>query len=455
MFYPLMKDVPCSFTLHKNQLQDFNSFFYGGSLTKWFTFDAVTTDTLVTIDVKLKPVFSFIDGFKNSAYYRNGFNYNHPVFSLKAITNPDSLAAINAPMLTKEACRSLFNVPDSVYLFYSFDQSSNDPFSRTNLFVRHLFYNHHQSSYTLMSLDTMGQFMDSITVCSFTDTTTSYDFSFAIPSALQVIRQTIVHKPDYYFKEKHAEIKRIYSAPDGELYNWTDTIIAPEKHCQPIPSDSVFEMRRHLDLITHVIPLPLGMEYNLKRFLRDAFNASTREIFTMGEPGLNLFFMVNAIRYKESSPGIVLASGEDMFLSIFDKQGRVSDAREISRVEITNSESPTVNTYGKLGPQLTTYLINDYPVRDTLDEWKVERSKIITSRRNQPLLTVPFGNLDQYFPFKDEKHFDGDIIGQRYNEIGSFPDSIFRCIEEVVKLNGGYLPTGNYSITHASNGLTY
>ncbi len=455
VFYPLMKDVPCSFTLNKSQLHDFTRHFYSGSLTKWFTFDATTTDTLVNIDIKLRAAYSFIDGFNNSAYYRNGFNYNNPIFSLKAITNPDSLAEISAPMLTNEACKRLFNIPDSVYLFYTFDHYSPEPLARKRLFINHLFYNHHRSNYTLMSLDTMGQFMDSITVCTFKDTASTYDFTFAIPSALQVIRHTIVRKPDYCFKEEYNEIKRIYSAPDGRFYDWTDTIISPEKHCQPIPHDSVFTMHGYQEMRQNAIPLPLSMETSLKRSLIDAYNATTRDLFTIAEPALNLFFLVSAIQYKESAPVIVLGSGEDTFLATFDKNGRVSDAREMSKVEITNSESSFENCFGKLGPQLTMYLLIEYGSMDTLDEWKVERSKIITSSRNQPLLTVPYGNLDPYFPFKDEKQFDDDKIGQRFSERGSFPDTIFKCIDEVVKLNGGYLPIGNYSITHASNGLTY
>ncbi len=69
VFYPLMKDVPCSFTLNRSQLRDFTKHFYSGSLTKWFTFDASTTDTLVNIDIKLRAAYSFIDGFNNSSYY--------------------------------------------------------------------------------------------------------------------------------------------------------------------------------------------------------------------------------------------------------------------------------------------------------------------------------------------------------------------------------------------------
>ncbi len=454
VFYPLMKDVPCSFTLNRSQLRDFTKHFYSGSLTKWFTFDASTTDTLVNIDINLRAAYSFIDGFNNSSYYRNGFNYNNPIFSLKAITNPDSLSAISAPMLTNEACKALFNVPDSVYLFYSFDEYSNDPFSQRSLFVRHLFYNHHRSTYTLMSLDTMGQFIDSISLCTIKDTSSSYDFSFAIPSALQVIRHTQTRRPDqYYFKEEYTETKRIYSAPHGRFYDWTDTIISLEKHCQPIPQDSVLTMRRYQEVKQNAIPLPLGMEYNLKRFLIDSYNLTTRDLFTITAPALNLFFLGSAIPYKESAPGIVIGSGEETFLAIFDKNGKVSDAKEMSRVEITNSESPFAYCIGKLGSQLNIYLLNDYT--DTVDEWKVIQSKIMTTRKNQPLLTVPYGDLDQYFPFKEERVFEDSIISQRYNEVGSFPDSIFRCIDEVVKLNGGYLPTGNYSITHASNGLTY
>lgn len=455
-FYPLMEDVPCSFTLKTTQLKDFTSHFYSANLTNWFSYTAEVVDTVVKIEVRLREAYNFIKSFENNSYCRrNGYRFNNGENFLKAVFNPDTLLAASAPMLTKEACMSLFQVPDSVYLFHSFEQYAKPSHVRRSEYIQHIFYNHSKSSYTLMTLDTIGQLLDSINLCANQDTNKSYEFRFALPGALQVIQHTTTRKRGYAFQTDIEEINRIYTTPDGRIYDWTDTIFSPAVHCQALRPDSVLAWRDYSIMVEKAIPLPLGMESKLKKYLTDSYNSSTRDIYLMGGPWMDLFYILNSIPFDGSAPGIVLGGGYFVYLALFDQHGNVEDAKSMSRVEVTNSEDRWKSTEAKLGADQHIYLINDYPARDTVDEWKIERSKIISLRHQQPLLTVPYGYLDQYFPFKDVNVFNMEEIGHRYEDLLSFPDSIYACIAEAAKLNGCYLPTGNYSITHASNGLTY
>jgi|GEM_PF-6586271 len=456
-FYPLMKDVPCSFTLKQNQLGDFNSYFYSGRLSNWFSYTAVLVDTVVNIDIKLREAFNFIDGFENNSYYsRYGYNTSNGVNFLKAVFNPDTLSAAYAPKLNKAGCKSLFNVQDSVYLFHSFDQYSKPYDVRRSDYIQHIFYNHLRSTYILMSLDTMGHLLDSINLCTNRDTaTTSYEFRLSLPSVIQVIQHTTTHNRGHAYKVDIEEIKRIYTSPDGHIYDWTDTIISSAEHSQALRPDSVLSYLDYSIMIDKAIPLPLGMESKLKKYLTDAYNVNTRDMYMMSGPWMDLFCIINKIPFDNSATGIVLSSGELVYLAIFDQHGNVHDGKEMSHVEVTNSEERLKNTQGKLGANQHIYLIHDYPHIDTIDEWKIERNKIVSLGHQQPLLTVPYGYLDQYFPFKDVKVFDMEEIGKHYPDLLNFPDSIYACIAEAAKLNGTYLPTGNYSITHTSHGLTY
>lgn len=455
-FYPLMEDVPCSFTLKTTQLKDFTNYFYSGNLTNWFSYTAEVVDTVVKIEVRLREAYNFIKSFQDNSYYRrNGYRFDNGVNFLKAVFNPDTLLAASAPMLTKEACMSLFQVPDSVYLFHSFEQYAKPSHVSRSAYIQHIFYNHSKSSYMLMTLDTIGQLLDSINLCANLDASRSYEFRFVLPCAIQVIQHTTIRKPGYAYHTDIEEIKRIYTTPDGRIYDWTDTIISPAVHCQVLRPDSVLAFRDYSIMVDKATPLPLGMESKLKKYLSDSYNSNRRDIYLMGESWIDLFYIVNSIPFEESAPGIVLMGGDFVYLSIFDEHGKVSDAKNMSRVEVTNAETQWKITAGKLGADQRIYLINNYPAIDTIDELKIERNKIVSLRQKQPLLTVPYGYLDQYFPFKEVTVFNMEEIGHHYNDLLSFPDSIYVCISEAAKLNGGYLPTGNYSITHASNGLTY
>lgn len=453
IFYSLLKDVPCSFKLKSDQLKDFSDFFNSFPFTQWFAFNSVLEDSLVRIDVRINPSFSFVDSFHQQSYFRSGYSFSGQVFTLKAISDPDTLSVRHIPMLNKRACRSLFNQPDSVYLFYSFPQKL-DPYNpnKVNWSWRHLFYNHHRASYVWMSIDTSGQIIDSVTLCTYPDTNSSFEFLIPTLSAIQVIRQNRWKLPNNDYKEISYEEKRFYIEPEGKIHDWTSPSISMEKYCQSIPEDSTFNHHMMNYTWVEAVPLPLDLEVQVNKVLLDSYNAHTKQILAWPDINGGLRYFLNSIQFMNGTTGIIIGSLDQSMLVVFDKSWKVRDAGYISYVENNAMES---YAFGRLSPDLHIYRINNYVDMDTLDEWVIERNKIISVTRKQPMLTVPYSDLDQYFPFKEVREFDMRVIGNRFPETNYFPDSVSECLNEVMKLNGDAFYGRNYSVTHASNGLTY
>lgn len=431
VFAPFLKNVPCSFKLKSDQLKGFTDFFITFGFTQWFAFDSVLEDSMVQIDVRINPSFSFVDSFHDQSYYRSGYSFSGQVFTLNAISDPDTLSVRHIPMLKKEACRSLFNQPDSVYLFHSFKQELN-PYKK-NLSWHHIFYNHLKQSYVWMHLDTSAQIIDSVTLCTYTDSTSFFEFLIPIQSSVQVIRHNRLKLPNNYYKENIIEEKRFYIDPEGRIHDWTSPSISIEKYCQSIPEDSTFD--NHLMGITWVeaVPLPRDLEINVEKVLSDSYNADTKRILTRFDNTTGLYYFLNSIQFQNGTTGVIVGSIDQSILVLFDENWKVRDAKYLSFAE-SNSWEPYA--FGRLSADLHLYLINNYEDMDTLDEWVIERNKIISVTRKQPMLTVPYSDLDQYFPFKDVREFDMRVIGNRFPETNYFPDSIFECINEVMKLNG-------------------
>jgi len=453
VFAPLLEDVPCSFMLNSDQLKDFTDFFNSFGFTQWFAFESVLEDSMVQIDVRIKTSFSFVDTFYHQSYYRNGYSFDGQVFTLKAISDPDSLSFRHIPMLNVEACRSLFNQTDSVYLFYSFKQELK-PYNpnKENWSWYHIFYNHHIGSYVWMSFDTSAHVIDSITLCTYTDTTSFFEFLIPTLTAIQVIRHNRLKLPNNYYKETSFEERRFYIAPGGKIHDWISPSISIEKYCQSIPADSTFD--HHMKNYTWVeaVPLPLDLEVKVKKVLLDSHNADTKRILVRPDINGGLYYFLYSIQFMNGTSGIVIGSLGQSMLVVFDKNWKVRDAGYISYVESNVLDS---YAFGRLSSDLHVYRINNYQEMDTLDEWKIDNNKLISVSGIQPLLTNPIADLDQYFPFKEVREFDMQVIGERYNESVLFPDSISECLKEVMKWNGDAIYGRNYSVTHTANGLAY
>ncbi len=458
VFYPLMKNVPCSFALKPEQLHDFIDFFYSGSFTIWFNYNIAGTDSLVHINISIKPTFGFIKNFLNNSYYRfrNNIDYSPPCIT--AITNPDSLSEMNIPMLTQESCKSLFNESDSVYLFYSLEHYSKPSVYFPRLMLQHLFYNHHQKSFVLMSLDTLGQLIDSMTLFNLTDSTSKFVLRFPIPSAIQVIKHTTQRKQDYYFTEDSFEIKRIYTSISGKIYNWTDTMISLDKYSYKIPFDSTFDKQLHWDTLMAAVPLPLNSELIIKKYQLDTYNTHSKNLYFGNRPSLDLYSIDYSIQFDNKIHGIVFDVKDESFLALFNEDGVIQDTRNMSQNEVFLPEHTWTNSHGKLSSNHRIYLIDIHNQTDTMDGWEIKENKIVSLFQKTRILTFPYGYLDDYFPAVNEKIFDFENLNTAFSfeENGkSFPDSILTCIQEVAKMNGTNFYGKNYSIHHTSNGLTY
>lgn len=458
-YFPLMKEVPTTFTLSANKLSEFDEFFKGFRYSIWFNYESEKLDTFVRINIKINRAFSFINRFENKSYSRFGYNYLESILFIREYTNPDSLAARSIPMVTREACRTLFNVEDSVYLIHSFSHYSNRmdyPYSVQPI-LQHLFYNHPQKTFIWMTMDTTSnRVIDKETLCSIPDTNTYFVFRFPIPSALQIIQHTIDRMPDLSFIEDSFELKRIYTSITGNIFDWTDTIVSLVKLSNPFPRDSIMDSRIYEDSMMRSVPLPLNIEASVKRFLSEKSYSESVDVFGyLSKPALDLFTIEHAIRFSNKTTGIVLGVKEHKILVLFDDHWQVTDARYMSIFEEILPTYALKYSIGKLmANNDIQILVNEVDAMPS-DIWKIMEHKIVSIRKEQVPLTLPFSQLDQYFPYKNVTTFDMEAVSAHYSDMLIFPDSVLACLKESIPY-GIFLSSGrNYSITHASNGLTY
>lgn len=462
-YVPVLDSIPATLKLNLLQFRAFHKWWDSRWEYMWADIRSEYQDSIYLVHISMKPNFQFIRSLKTPSLLRYQQYINSHDFRFACLTDPDILDALKLPLLKSEASLKLFKQPDSIFLIQSYEHYFElKSYKKRNLMC-HIFYNHPEQSYELKIIDTLLNVSGSAVLFKADpDTSISYDIHIPMPSTIQVIQ----HHRQYneqtgFIRHDSFEIKRLFIDSLGSVHDWSAARISPAKYCSTMPLDSTFDyhFHGHLDRIKSS-PVTLNMQEDILDVLSLDDPSFPYAPKYYSEP-LSIFYFQYLISDNSDLTLFSISNPytNSMILVLSDENSKIRDAIELNPVRKNNDYTwSRTEISGKLTSDQTIYILDRYETRDTLNKIFISEGKIHSTRKPLQPLTMPVSNLDPYFSFTDKRVFTSDSIENIYQnvlQLKQFPDSVYKCLQEMALQNGGHFFGKNYSITHPSNGLTY
>jgi hypothetical protein len=458
--YPRITSLPCSFKLNKEQFRLLNFEIQGRKDKVFLDINTQMIDSFYHVSISAIPHYSFFTGFLQAislSPYPGITNWDE--LFIKCYFDVDILYSKGYPILSTEVVDEYLHTSDSIIILYSnTEYFKNNPDESDNIYL-FILLNVNKRTSECVTFDSIGNLIDRQTIFNASDTISSYSIYVPKPSTVRVVKTNKILYPEKgYYQLDSTEINRFYINRTGHIFNWTNNISASGSYCIPPPPDSIMDPISNPFKNSVFVPLSLKMEKQLKWIL-DRTRYTIRYFELNSNVDLTYFFSYPVFQENGFHYFTVQDNAFNQFILVSaDSKGNIKDAYNLLYSKTLFPIEDFKDRIAQIGRNKNIYTLKRSSFRDTIDIVTWQDEKINTLGTPTRFLTVPFSDLENYFPRKDLKIFNiesfSDSLSYPENN-PMFPDTIESCLQEMAAFNGGNLFGRPFCIHHSTNGLTY